>query len=443
MPNPTFTSNLNLVLLAAGARGWGDLVNATYSTLDGLTALGSLAVVPADVDPATGASTSTRVKVSAGTFRKSDDSAVVFAGSAGLTLPISQVSYLYIDDSGTLQANQSGFPTGLNLVRLATVVVGTTAVAGVTDQRVPFTSFGAATSGSLSPPNLIYAGPASGPPAIPAFRALAAADVPPLDASAIASGKFVAARLPVFAGSGASHAPGAVPDPGATVGSSRYLREDGGWTVPTAASGGIVAVSLNTSGVLYNSPNNFVVSSGVATGTLTLIPQVAGVVLAGPSSGSATPPTFRALSATDFPDLSTAYCSLTANQTIAGAKAFSQMITGSVSGTAATITGTIAENQVDNLLTDLFAKQTHSTTLDALASASYSSGILLGGQGTGAPSPVTIGTGLVLTNGTLSIAPPVTNPPTTVSGSRGDGTALRSLLQALVGRGLIVDGTSA
>ena len=37
---------------------------------------------------------------------------------------------------------------------------------------------------------------------------------------------------PVFVGSGASHAIGAVPDPGVTAGTTKYLREDGTWVVP-------------------------------------------------------------------------------------------------------------------------------------------------------------------------------------------------------------------
>ena len=449
MPNPTFTSNLNLVLLATGARGWGDMVNATSNTLDGLTALGTLAVAPADIDPTTGASTSMRVKVSAGVFRKSDGTAVAFAGSAGTTLAASLLSYLYLDDAGNLQVNATGFPTGSNLVRLATVVTSASAVLRVTDQRVPFSSFGASALGASAAANLVYAGPSSGTAAVPSFRALAAADVPALDASVIASGVFAASRLPVFAGSGASHAPGAVPDPGAVGGSSRFLREDGSWTVPTTSSGGVAAVSLNAPTVLYSSPVNFAVSSGVATGALALVPQAAGLVFAGPAMGPAATPTFRALSAVDVPNLATTYCSLTADQTIAGSKAFSQMITGSVSGTAATITGTIAEGQVANLLTDLSTKQTHSTTLDALASATYSSGVLLGGQGTGAPLPVTIGAGLALSGGTLSASPPtgggggtvtsvaltmpagfsVSGSPVTASGTFAVATALSGVLK--------------
>jgi hypothetical protein len=41
-----------------------------------------------------------------------------------------------------------------------------------------------------------------------------------------------------FVASGAGHAAGLVPDPGATAGTTRYLREDGTWTVPPTGGGG-------------------------------------------------------------------------------------------------------------------------------------------------------------------------------------------------------------
>jgi hypothetical protein len=57
-------------------------------------------------------------------------------------------------------------------------------------------------------------------------------------AAAITSGTIAAARLPVFGPSGPTHAVGAVPDPGATAGATRFLREDGTWNVPAGGSGG-------------------------------------------------------------------------------------------------------------------------------------------------------------------------------------------------------------
>ncbi|WP_158942067.1 SGNH/GDSL hydrolase family protein [Granulicella sp. S190] len=66
------------------------------------------------------------------------------------------------------------------------------------------------------------------------------------------NGSVAAAQLPLFGASGAGHARGAVPDPGTTAGTTRYLREDGSWSVPAGAgaastgagvSGGAAAIA--------------------------------------------------------------------------------------------------------------------------------------------------------------------------------------------------------
>ncbi len=55
-----------------------------------------------------------------------------------------------------------------------------------------------------------------------------------INASAV-SGMLNAAQVPVFGGSGSGHAAGVVPDPGATAGTTRFLREDGSWAgIPVA-----------------------------------------------------------------------------------------------------------------------------------------------------------------------------------------------------------------
>ena len=51
-------------------------------------------------------------------------------------------------------------------------------------------------------------------------------------ASSIDSGTISAARLPLFGQSGTTHGPGIVPDPGATAGTTHFLREDGKWVSP-------------------------------------------------------------------------------------------------------------------------------------------------------------------------------------------------------------------
>ena len=71
-----------------------------------------------------------------------------------------------------------------------------------------------------------------------------------LNASAVHgtfSGSVTAASLPLFGASGASHSLGAVPDPGATAGTTRYLREDGTWVgLGTAAAQPVSAFAAST-----------------------------------------------------------------------------------------------------------------------------------------------------------------------------------------------------
>ncbi len=55
---------------------------------------------------------------------------------------------------------------------------------------------------------------------------------------------LVGTDIPAFVASGGSHAPGAVPDPGASAGTTKFLREDASWAIPPVfiASGGSHAV---------------------------------------------------------------------------------------------------------------------------------------------------------------------------------------------------------
>jgi trimeric autotransporter adhesin len=52
------------------------------------------------------------------------------------------------------------------------------------------------------------------------------------------NGAVSATQLPLFGASGSGHSRGVVPDPGATAGTARYLREDGTWSVPAGTGGG-------------------------------------------------------------------------------------------------------------------------------------------------------------------------------------------------------------
>ena len=79
-------------------------------------------------------------------------------------------------------------------------------------------------------------------------------------ASEVVSGTLASARLPLMGASGAAHALGAVPDPGATAGATRFLREDGTWNTPAGGGGGTpggstTQVQFNDGGVFGAVPS--------------------------------------------------------------------------------------------------------------------------------------------------------------------------------------------
>jgi hypothetical protein len=134
--------------------------------------------------------------------------------------------------------------------------------------------------------NTVLAGPATGAAATPTMRALVGAD------------------LPSFGASGAAHAAGAVPDPGATAGTTRFLREDATWAAPPAGGGGgtgtVTSVGLALPAI-FTVTGSPVTGAGTLTGALAT--QAANLVWAGPTTGAAVAPTFRALVAADVPAL--------------------------------------------------------------------------------------------------------------------------------------------
>ncbi|HMF38312.1 MAG TPA: hypothetical protein VKF17_16835 [Isosphaeraceae bacterium] len=108
------------------------------------------------------------------------------------------------------------------------------------------------------------------------------------------------ADLPVFTASGAGHHGGAVPDPGGSAATTHFLREDASWAVPTG-SGTVTSVSWTGDGVIFTaSADTPVTTSGTLT-PASLIAQTANTFLAGPSTGSALAPTFRAVAVADLP----------------------------------------------------------------------------------------------------------------------------------------------
>lgn len=168
-----------------------------------------------------------------------------------LTLTASATNYVYANaTTGAVSANATGFPAGS--IPLYNINAGSATVTSYTDLRSyqpsavaagagtgTVTSVGLSMppdfavanspvtgSGNLAvtyanqPAGYVHVGPPSGSAAAPTWRQLVGSD------------------LPLFGASGAAHAAGAVPDPGATAGATRYLCENGTWAVPAGGGSG-------------------------------------------------------------------------------------------------------------------------------------------------------------------------------------------------------------
>lgn len=124
--------------------------------------------------------------------------------------------------------------------------------------------------------------------------------------------------------------------PASAGGTTNYLRADGTWAAPPGV-GTVTSVALadGSTTALYNVTGSPVTGSG--TLTFTLKTQTANFVLAGPTTGSAAQPAFRALVAADIPTIS-----LTSG--VSGALQAAQFpaLTGDVTTTAGALATTLA-----------------------------------------------------------------------------------------------------
>lgn len=198
--------------------------------------------------------------------------------------------------------------------------------------------------------NTIFAGPSSGAAATPTFRALTTADISSLGYVTSVSG--TTGRITSTGGTtpvidlasgvitaGTTGSITAIP----VITVDTYGRVT---SITTAANpqGTVTSVGLSLPSIMAvtNSP---VTSSGTLTGALTT--QAVNSIFAGPSSGAAASPTFRALTTTDIPALS--YAPLTSGTSILygnGSGGFSNVTVGTglsfTTGTLAATSSTVS-----------------------------------------------------------------------------------------------------
>jgi hypothetical protein len=169
-----------------------------------------------------------------------------YAGGT-LTMIASATNYVYLDPSANCApaTNTTGFNAGA--IPIATVVTNASAITGVSDRR---TVFATGIVASTAPPNQFATGVS--PSGVLAYSPISSSnlsDGPSLErtgnknqangyAGLNASSQVAASQIPLFGASGAGHGPGAVPDPGASAGTTHYLREDATWVAPPASAPG-------------------------------------------------------------------------------------------------------------------------------------------------------------------------------------------------------------
>jgi hypothetical protein len=125
----TYTTNAQLQMPATSDRNWDVPINANAQILDGMTAIGGLAVTTTETPSAT-----LQVAVSPGNFINSSGGVVNFSGTSQFVVPPSSTVYLWLSDAGVLTSGAS-FPTSIHL-RLAQVVSGPTSLTQVVDERI-------------------------------------------------------------------------------------------------------------------------------------------------------------------------------------------------------------------------------------------------------------------------------------------------------------------
>jgi hypothetical protein len=125
----TYSTNAKLQIPATSDRNWDVSINANVDALDGMSAIGGLAVTTTETPSAT-----LHVAVSPGNFINSSGVIISFAGTPQFVVPPSSTVYLWLTDAGVLTSGPS-FPTSAHL-RLAQVVSGATSLVQVIDQRI-------------------------------------------------------------------------------------------------------------------------------------------------------------------------------------------------------------------------------------------------------------------------------------------------------------------
>jgi len=143
-------------------------------------------------------------------------------------------------------------------------------------------------------------------------------------------------------------------DDSTRVATTEWVKDQGYLT--SASNGTVTSVGLALPDI-FTVSGSPVTTSGTLTGTLAT--QTANTIFAGPTTGSAAAPAFRALVAADIPDLSGTYLTLTGTRTASGTYTFSGSVTFSSTvalGASATATTPTSSDDSTKVATTAYVK---------------------------------------------------------------------------------------
>lgn len=190
-----------------------------------------------------------------------------------------------------------------------------------------------------------------------------------------------------------------VSDDSTRVATTEWVKDQGYLT--SASNGTVTSVALSLPNI-FTVSGSPVTTSGTLTGTLAT--QTANYVWAGPTTGSAAAPTFRALVAGDVPDLSGTYLTLTGTRTASGSYTLSGTvdITGTFRIGSTTVTSSADEINVLDGATAGTAVASKAVVLDANKDFNFGTGDVSCAEIT-TTGNVTIGGDLLVSGTTTNI----------------------------------------
>ena len=275
----------------------GNLTVSTSATISGTNTGDQTITLTGDVTGSGTSSFSATIGSQAVTFAK-----IVNSGTTGLSVVGRSANSAGSFDEISAGSDGQILRRSGNTIAFGNINLSSSNAVGTTILNVNNGGIGTSTASA----NNVFAGPTTGSATTPAFRALVAADIPSLN------------YAPQTTGTSLLYGNNAGGFSNATV--STGLSFSGG----TLSNTGVTSVGLSL-------PNIFTVSTSTVTttGTLTatLSTTSANNVFAGPTTGSATTPAFRALVAADIPNLD-------ANKITTGTIATARLASGTAASTS-------------------------------------------------------------------------------------------------------------